>query len=376
MKALGYRLIIVMASSILTLFVLEVCLAIFFPQQLIVIRDDIWRPDATFGYRHRENVNTVVNTGERTVRFLTDSFGYRVTGKRPDQSPGDRAVLMIGDSFVAGMQTENEETICGHLESGLSRAGKSVRVDNSGVSGWTPNHYLLEARRALTVRDYDLGIVCLYVGNDVVDRQVRSHHPRKKAERNSFELPPSLEWIEIVHAVLLPMNDILESKSHLYTLLKTRLRPHLLPLVQGREYHPPVFDVRETESPRWEMTATICQNISDVFVGRSVPVVFVLIPTIYQVRQELWPAHLALCGINPASVDLTLPTRTLGKAFERRDLVLMDPSDVLRKASEAGKQLHGIVDPHLNSSGNQFIADFLLPSVEGILYPSEFEQTD
>ena len=62
-----------------------------------------------------------------------------------------------------------------YLESGLSRAGKSVRIDNGGVSRWTQNHYLLEARRALQVRDYDLGIVCLYVGNDVIDRQVPSY---------------------------------------------------------------------------------------------------------------------------------------------------------------------------------------------------------
>jgi hypothetical protein len=92
-----------------------------------------------------------------------------------------------------------------YFESGLSRVGKSVRIDNGGVSRWTPNH-LVEARRAHQVRDYDLGIVCLYAGDDVIDRQVPSYGPRKKAGRNSFEFPPSLEWIEIVYAVLLPMN--------------------------------------------------------------------------------------------------------------------------------------------------------------------------
>jgi hypothetical protein len=57
----------------------------------------------------------------------------------------------------------------------------------------------------------------------------------------------------------------------------------------------------------------------------------------------------------------------VGKAFERRNLVLMDSLDALRKASISGEQLHGAVDPHLNSSGNQSIAEFLLPSVEAML---------
>ena len=74
----------------------------------------------------------VVNTGERMIRFISR--------KGSGSSKRDRAALMINDSFVASTQIENEETICGYLELGLSRVGKSVKIVKCGVFRWTPNH--------------------------------------------------------------------------------------------------------------------------------------------------------------------------------------------------------------------------------------------
>ena len=368
MKTLVERILIVFASGVVTLLGIEVAVAIVSPQQLILLRGDIWRPDDLFGYRHRENADTEVNTGEGTVRFITDDQGFRVTEVgRADRVQAEHAILLIGDSFVAGLQVENEETIGGRVEAGLGEKGFSVRVDNAGVNGWTPNHYLLEARRSLRLRAYDLGIVCLYVGNDVVDREESSFPPRDKAARNTFEIPPSLEWIEFVHAILLPINDILETRSHLFILIKERLRPTLLPMVLAKSYHPPVFNVRETGSRRWALTAGICKRIADEFAERSVPVIFVLIPTIYQVREDLWPDHLALFNIDPSTVKLSQPNVLLGGAFETEGLTLLDPLDVMRREAESGNRHYGSIDPHLNRRGNRSVAEFILPSVEAAL---------
>jgi len=274
---------------------------------------------------------------------------------------------VVGDSFVAGMQVENEETIFGQVEAGLREKGLDARVDNAGVSGWTPNHYLLEVKRALRSREYELGIVCLYIGNDVVEKKVSSFYAAEKFVQNTFEIPPSFEWIEIVHAILIPLNDILETRSHLFTLMKTRLRPYLVPLMLAKSYHPPVFNIEDTGSRRWEVTTGICKRIAVQFAERSVPVIFVIIPTIYQVREDLWPDHLALFNIEPASVRLSQPNEILRQTFRSAGLTMFDPLDLMRREAESGTLLHGTVDPHLNRTGNRLVAEFMLPTVEAAL---------
>jgi len=48
MKTLVERILIVFASGVVTLLGIEVAVAIVSPQQLILLRGDIWRPDDLF----------------------------------------------------------------------------------------------------------------------------------------------------------------------------------------------------------------------------------------------------------------------------------------------------------------------------------------
>lgn len=365
----GIRLVtLAIAGFLLALGLLEAGIRAFVPQQLIVLAEDVWRPDPLFGYRHHENANTTVNLGERTVRFVTDDLGFRI-GAADGDSASDQAILMLGDSFVEGLQVEQEETVGGRIGLQLRERGMRVRVDNAGVSGWTPNHYLLEARRSLNLRSYDLGVVCLYVGNDVVSEAVSSFPPRQKVEQYDLEIPPSLEWIEIVHAVVIPINDYLERRSHLFVFLRTRLRSTWPSLWNISGWHPTVFDLAESKSRRWMVTTTICSEIAATFRERSIPVLFVLIPTHYQVDEDLWQDHLASVGIAPASADIRQPNRLLQHHFVSAGLTLLDPLDWLKEQG-SDDRLYGAIDPHLNRAGYQALAEFILPHVVAALSAS------
>src|SRR6266480_6773533 len=48
------------------------------PQQLILLRPDVWQPADSLGWVNQPNVNTMINTGDRTVRLMTDRDGFRV----------------------------------------------------------------------------------------------------------------------------------------------------------------------------------------------------------------------------------------------------------------------------------------------------------
>src|SRR5262249_43497278 len=91
-------------SLFLALGAAEVAVRIVAPQQLILKRADIWKPRDTLGWDHRPNVNTTINTGERTVQVRTDSDGFRIG--RNDPPAGGSQVLLIGDSFAEALQVE------------------------------------------------------------------------------------------------------------------------------------------------------------------------------------------------------------------------------------------------------------------------------
>jgi len=206
-------------STLIGLLLAEVGIRFWFPQQLILLDTGIWRPDEVFGYTHSEHTDIVMNTGEGPVRFVTDGLGFRVE-ERGDEGARHPRILMLGDSFVAGLNVSYDRTLGAVLETSMVAAGCSVRVENAGVSGWSPNHYLLQAKREISSRTYRVAVVCLYVGNDVIDHRVDSFKPREKSERRVFEWPERLSWNEVMHGLMLPLNDILEARSHLFVLVR------------------------------------------------------------------------------------------------------------------------------------------------------------
>ncbi len=111
MKSRGKNAFVLVISICCSLLLAEAMVRFAAPQQLVIMRSDIWQPDDGLGWRHRANVDTVVNTGEKTVRFFTDANGYRVNGNATETKEYEARILVLGDSFLEALQVENEFTI-------------------------------------------------------------------------------------------------------------------------------------------------------------------------------------------------------------------------------------------------------------------------
>jgi len=217
---------LLLGTMIVTLLLAEVAVRFVLPQQLIVPRPELYKADGTFGWRHVANADTTINTGEGLVQMKTDERGYRITA--PSLAPGvvgSPRVLMLGDSFLEATAVQSEQVVSGELARKLTTAlGSPAVVDNTGVGGWDPNHYLLEAKRALVASPYDLGIVLLYVGNDIVTTIADSYPARQPSQPHNFRLPRAVSSKELVDAILYPINDTLETRSHLFQLAKNNIQ--------------------------------------------------------------------------------------------------------------------------------------------------------
>lgn len=352
-------------STVLALAAAEVLVRWIAPQQLIRLRPDVWVPDHEgLGWRMASGLDTRINTGERTVRLRTDADGHRTGGEDP--APARRRVLALGDSFLAAVEVEFGDTMTARLEDSLSRStGEKFRIVNTGVAGWDPNHYLLEARAELPRRPYDLVLVFLFLGNDAIEERREAFAPKQGEIVHHLRWPRSLEKRELVKALLYPVNDALERRSHFFILLRRGSWLLLMRMgLSGRRI--PLTDlVSEAESPRWRVTGDLLADIAAEASAHGAETLFVLLPGLYHVDTRLGRLYAAAVGLEPEEVDFEQTRRLVTAELERRRLRYVNATDELRRLHEAGTATHGRVDTHLSPAGHGAVARLLHePAVE------------
>lgn len=369
MKNFLKNILLIFLPLILSFFIAEFVIRVFFPQQLIYYNNDVWRPDNIFGWRHQENANTVLNSGGAgLVHFRTDRNGYRINVERDDNEEDYKnkfSILFLGDSFIEAIQVENEKTIPQLIRSHLSlKYDRSIRVYNAAVGGWDPNHYFLEAKKVLAEKKFDLGIVFLYAANDIVKSIKTSIRPKEAAPRHKLSMPQKLNWSSLRFSLFYPINDFLEVRSHLFLLIKSSMKTTLSKLDLTADDFPDIFFLKENDSGRWVLTAKICENIYHEFDEKDTPVIFILLPAPYQVHKEVFLEYVEGFDIPLHSVDLEQPNKLLSKFLNDKSIALLDPLNLMRERTSSGLEFYGKVDSHFNENGHQIIAEFLLPFIE------------
>jgi len=367
-RELALNLLLMCVALVVALGLGEGLVRLVAPQQLILKRPDIWQAVDTLGWTHHADVNTTINTGERTVRVKTDRDGYRVgVGGRVE---ANKRILLLGDSFMEALQVEYEQSLAGLLETRLAqRLGEPVAVRNTGVGAWDPPQYLVAERRALAREAFDLVLVAIYLGNDVVPRRIDRFRPRAPVEVHHLRWPRRFNYAELIDAVLYPINDFLEVRSQLFIFVKTRAQAALARLALTARYFPVDLMRREASSPRWSVTAQICRDIRDTAAAHQTPTLFVLIPAPYQVDSAEFRQALGEFGIDPATVDLDQPNRLLPEAMRPYGLAVFDALAEFRRREEAGARLYGSVDPHLSPMGQDVLERLVEPMVVPYVTP-------
>ena len=364
------RIVLVLGSLLVGALLSEGFVRLFAPQPLVQIRPDIWIPVDGLGHQMAPNLDTTINTGERPVRLLTDENGHRIGPQGPPT--GERRILAVGDSYLEALQVEHSGIVTTRLARMLetsdlpgSRTGTGApryAMTNAGVGGWGPNRYYSKVRDALNEDDYDLVLVFVFVGNDIVSN-TRTWYAARPPRARRTRAPRSLRYRELVDAWIYPTWLRLGERSHLAVLLKGGLLNLWLRLGLSRRPLEPIYLTSYTNSPRWEMTARVLQNTVDVAARSGSRAAVVLIPPDFAVDQALGKAYVAGSGVDPALVDLDQPARLLGERLRDAGIVALDPTHHFKALYESGVALYGRVDRHLNLRGHDELARFIAPAV-------------
>lgn len=366
-KEVALKLALIIGSTALSLFFIEAALRFVAPQQLILVRPDVWQACPELGWCMAPNLDTRINTGERTVRLLTDASGYRVGISHAPRAAVQ--VLALGDSFLAGIQVDYADLFSARLEKQLGdHLGYPVSVVNTGVGGWGPSHYLIKLRQELNRVGHRLVLVFLFAGNDFEATRVREFSPRLASTKHQFRIPRRLSGAEIVRAWGYPLNSRLEQKSHLYVLFKNRLWSFLMRAGLSARAFPSALTRGEADSDRWGLTADICAEMDSLAREHDVACAFVLLPGAYQVNEQLGLTYARNVGLPTDSVDLDQPSRMFDREFGRRGLTFVDTLPALRAFHEDGDSpLFGTIDTHLAPAGHEVVAEVVLPMAEALL---------
>ncbi len=361
------NLALLMVSLSAALGVAELLMRVALPQQLIQKDLRLWKSDQTLGRTHFANTDTKVNTGERTIRFVTDEEGFRV-GVAGRVSAQHR-ILLLGDSFMEARQVEYEQSVPGLLEQRLPTIiGAPVAVRNTAVGGWSPNNYLVQAQSLLRQEKYDLVLVMLFVANDVVPNRTEGIVPAVvPTQVHRLRFPRRLTFDEFIDAIFYPVNDFLEVRSHLFTFVKTRFQTTLMQLGLTEGAFQDVFRLNELPAERWELTADIGKEIARLAEAHDVPTLFVFLPASYQVAPDVFHQYMRGFGIDSATVDLDQPNRLLGQAFQNRGLVVIDVLSDLRKAYQNGLRPYGRIDRHFSPAGHDLVEQLIEPTIAAYL---------
>lgn len=313
----------------------------------------------------------------RTTTVAISSAGLRGPEIR-DKEPGERRVLVVGDSLVWGYGVEVDEALPARLEAALRDTGCGSAVAlNAGVPGYGSKHMAAHLDRLWRPLDADVAVVCGYLGNDAMDDVI--------PERTVYAgLMLQGAWARLVRDSL---RARLMYRSRAWLWFEAFLHTHRPEWSLARQltflpeeadpfagFPPPqqaimglFLDVAD-EQTCWQPGAPpVVPRLLDLLRAslascrRTVgdrPLVFVVLPTRWQVVEGEWRERLAGFGFAPERFErgraqqrwLEVAQELGIAAFDATPVLAADPDPASLFLQDAG---------HFSVRGNEVVARWL-----------------
>jgi hypothetical protein len=359
--------LLLLASSAVSLLATEAMLSALRPPDTPVDLPDYGSVMGEYGpcgfLRPDLDVDVIGEDGP--ARFVTNSLGLRYDREIPASSDESFRILLLGDSFVAGYRTDQQDTLGVRLEALLTeQSEREVEVLPAGAGH--PGISLRVAETCGATVDPDLLLIGVTLGNDLSQSWV-DHRGFPVEVLDGLFLPPdaSKTWLG-----LLPIKLLRSVRS--WRLFR-RVEAIVTPEVIGSWFRDAptavhLFDPghslghfyvdRELDQTResFDATSEYLTAIARLARGRDVPAVFALFPQRFQVSDREWEATLFEYGLDPAVFEREAPNRRLMKACGNAGLTCVDLLPAFREAASAGALYQARGDMHWNRRGHAVAA--------------------
>jgi lysophospholipase L1-like esterase len=327
---------------------------------------------------------TLQAVGEPATAVSINSIGLR-GAELGDKVAGERRLLMAGDSLVFGYGVEARDSLPDRVGAAMRTHGVEWTVGNAGVPGYGCSHAVMHMARLDPRFSADAFVLCGYLGNDAMDEVT----PQRTVYAGLMLSGPMVRLVQTSWRARLAMRSRAALWLEAWTLTYW---PSLSPLTQlppdpeeeqrragmpdEAQQHAGLFLDVIDEKKTWaagappvmpriaERLRTALQRALEVAGKR--PLVFVVLPTVWQVDERKRVEELKGLGLVPAEYARgRAQSRWLGVAKEL-GIPAFDATPILAAEPDPAK-LFLADGEHFSVRGNEVVAEWLSTEIAPLL---------
>jgi hypothetical protein len=314
----------------------------------------LFETDPAIGYRLKPHARTRFTTSEFSADIAINGAGLRDDEELGPKPPGERRVVLLGDSLVLSVQVPFHQTFGELLEARLNARSSAFRyrVINAGVQGYGPVEEQLFFRSIAGAVQPDLVLPVIFVGNDA-----------EEALSSQAKLEPARRTSEVVADSLVTRVRRLVRRSMVLQILRLRVvtaTERLSPSLAPPE--PPLQSYAAQPAPRIADGLGVARrSIEDIArtassIGASTAIV--LMPARFQVDDGDFGRLKEVVTAAGGTLLRDGATERFDRALAPLDLPRLDVLPALR-AALPGPDLFYQETVHLTPRGHSVVAEAL-----------------
>jgi hypothetical protein len=359
-------------ACVLTLAFLEISLALVAPVPHAAENNLYYVPDPHTGFLPK--ASSVGWYREQNVAASINSYGLRDDEFPLAKPPGELRILVLGDSFTAGANVEQDATYAQVLEHLLSEAfpASAIQVINSGVGAWGPFQYAQYYEHYGQSFDPDMVLLGFFVGNDMYRQTTAVEETRtailgRRVSRDSAEKSFNLTKAKILlywnsHLVRYFLNQgrfvVRPEEMHREGALRDddHFRKKFLAIQTRRMER--IHSARGPNShQRNKKVMEQVTRIASLANANSIPFKVIVIPDENQINPSL--AKVILADTERELYDFSMPQSLLAEMFDERGI---GSFDLLPFFLADARRLY-MNDTHWSTEGHRLAAEKIFEEI-------------
>ena len=166
------RLALMVGSLAISLAILEIGTRMFTTDNVPLLMKD---PEVGLRFKRSFSGDLYDSEARRNVFMRTNRDGFRGPDRPLEKPAGVRRVAVLGDSMIAAVGVEEQDTLCVQLEKRLneSHPDHTWEVLNFGVNASSPGQELVLYQKLVAGYQPDIVICAFFVENDLADNSYR-----------------------------------------------------------------------------------------------------------------------------------------------------------------------------------------------------------
>ncbi len=350
---LKYNILILLFTIMITFAAFELFFRAFVKDKIL------WEPDDLVGHRHIPGKTGYRCDKEFCNKFKINSQGFIDNEFSVEKKPNETRILIFGDSMMAAMQVDFENSTHRLLEKKLKERNQNVEVYNFGVSGFGTVQYLLLLKKYGPIYKPDITIF-VFTLNDLRDINIKLYStkcwPFFELENSTLKLIKSScpKKHPILTSILKKSRFLSWAKSKISNVINQRR-------LELKSVHPayafqkgnPDFEKSFLVNERIIMEA---KKISDEAGSKFI---YVTGANVEQVNLSKFNEFLeSEQGLKEKEWDLEQPDTRIHAFCQRENLSCLHLLPVFREQfNSTGKPLHFNFDIHWNEEGHKIAVE-------------------